>query len=240
MRVAPKAVASERYATFLLFFCLSMTTDTRWCGPTWWRRSCVCRWYSALKRWNYKKKTAGVLETLTVTLFLAVPLLHYLWIYPGLGTTVWALCQCPTETNTQAWELLRSRGRHDWSKLLMNSCTFETNRWASKLNKGKSKKNQKNAVVLVLLSRLWDPASATSHASLIRSGRKPALYLVSSPLTRRLKVICWESLVQSRRHKFLVAYNISGEEFQSQGIDRSQLFASFQPNKVPGAHLILV
>lgn len=65
-----------------------------------------------------------------------------------------------------------------------------------------------------------------SRAGSNRLGKSPVLNLVSAPLTCRLKVICQESLVQSTRNKFLFPYNISSEEFQGQGIDRSQLLAS--------------
>lgn len=45
-------------------------------------------------------------------------------------------CRGPRATNTHAWEPPSSRGHHDWSLLLASSCSFETNQWPNKRNKG--------------------------------------------------------------------------------------------------------
>lgn len=46
----------------------------------------------------------------------------------------------PRETNTHAWEFLSSRGHHNWSWLLFNSCSFERNQWPNKWNKDEANK----------------------------------------------------------------------------------------------------
>lgn len=130
---------------------------------------------------------------------------------------------CPRATNTiiicmRVYQLQRTNDHgYFWIPPVLKQINGQTNL---------TRNRPINTVALFLLSHLWKQASATSRANLNRLGRKPVLDLVSAPLKHRLKVICQESLVQSRRNKFLFPYNISSKKFQSQGIDRSQLLAS--------------
>lgn len=149
---------------------------------------------------------------------------HHLCIHPDLGTTAWVVM---SGSKSNKYSCMRASQLQRTSRLIIATSEFLQfwNKSMAKQNKQGLDKT-KNAVALVLLSCLWKQPSATSRANLNRLGRKPVLDLVSAPLTRRLKAICQESLVQSRRNKFLFPYSISSEEFQSRGIDRSQLLAS--------------
>lgn len=90
----------------------------------------------------------------------------------------------------------------------------------------KEQNKENNSILNCDILSIFSHRICASRAGSNRLGKSPVLNLVSAPLTCRLKVICQESLVQSTRNKFLFPYNISSEEFQGQGTDRSQLLAS--------------